>query len=251
MLTNYITRGLKAGVIAGIAFGLFMALVGNPLVAYAETFEQVSHHGGHGGPVVSGAVTTAVSILGGVLVGMLFGAVAFGAVFYFLEPAIPGAAGTGTKSYVLGAAGFVIVSGAPWLVLPPQPPGVEQALAIDTRLTWYLVMMVVGAFACGLAGYAYTRLRSRFGRTAGFVGGVCALALIPIVAAIAPANTASGPISDGVAYVFRTIVAVGQVGLWFVLASAHAWFVRRDRTAESNEDQRTTVADASRSISTD
>jgi predicted cobalt transporter CbtA len=251
MLTNYVTRGLKAGILGGIAFGLFMTLVGNPLVAYAETFEQVGHHGGHGGPVVAGAVTTIVSILGGVLVGILFGAVAFGAAFYFLEPVIPGAAGTGTKSYVLGAAGFITVSGAPWLVLPPQPPGIEQALAVDTRLAWYLGMMVVGALACGVAGYAYTRLQPRFGRAAGFVGGVCVLALLPTVAAIAPSNAVSGPIPARVAYILRIVVAVGQVGLWFVLASAHAWFVRRDWTAESNGDQRTTVADASGSVSAD
>jgi predicted cobalt transporter CbtA len=245
MLTNYVMRGLKAGVVGGIAFGLFMALVGNPLIAYAETFEQVGHHH-HSGPVVSGAVTTIVSILGGALVGILFGTVVFGAVFYFLEPAIPGVAGT--KSYVLGAAGFVTVSGAPWLVLPPQPPGVEQALAVDTRLAWYLGMMLVGVLACAGAGYVYTRLHPQYGRAAGFVGGVCALALLPIVATIAPSNAVSGPVPAGLAYVFRTTVALGQIGLWFVLASVHAW-LGQDRAAESN--QRTIITDASGSVFTD
>ena len=244
MLTNYVTRGLKAGIAGGIVFGLFMTLVGNPLIAYAETFEEAGHHGG---PVVSGAVTTAVSILGGILIGILFGVVAFGAVFYFLEPAIPGAAGI--KSYVLGAAGFVTVSGAPWLVLPPQPPGVEQALAVDTRLTWYLGMMLVGALACSGAGYAYTRLQPRYGRLVGVIGGIAALALLPLVTTIAPANTVSGPVPAGLAYVFQTTVAAGQVGLWFVLASAHAWLVHRNRTAEANKNRWTRVADASGSVS--
>ena len=242
MLTNYVTRGLKAGLVGGIAFGLFMALVGNPFIGYAETFEHTHHHGG---PVVSGAATTVVSIVGGALVGILFGTVVFGAVFYFLEPAIPGAAGI--KSYVLGAAGFVTVSGAPWLVLPPQPPGVEQALAIDTRLTWYLGMMVGGALACGVAGYAYTRLRPQYGRLAGIIGSVAALALLPIVAALAPSNATSGPIPGSLAYVFQATVAVGQVGLWYVLASAHAWL--EDRATESN--QRTEVADTASSVSAD
>jgi predicted cobalt transporter CbtA len=242
MLTNYVTRGLKAGAIGGIAFGLFMALVGNPLVGYAETFEEAGHHGG---PVVSGAATTVVSIVGGALVGVLFGAVVFGAAFYFLEPMIPGAAGT--KSYLLGAAGFVTVSGAPWLVLPPQPPGVEQALAVDTRLAWYLGMMVVGAFVCGVVGYAYTRLRPRYGQLVGGIGSVAALTLLPIVAAVAPSNAVSGPIPGSLAYVFQATVAVGQAGLWFVLASAHAWF--EDRATESN--QRTRVADTSSSVSAD
>ena len=244
MLTNYVTRGLKAGLIGGIAFGLFMALVGNPFIGYAETFEHTGHH--HGGPVVSGIVTTIVSIVGGALVGILFGAVVFGAVFYFLEPAIPGAAGS--KSYVLGAAGFVTVSGAPWLVLPPQPPGIEQALAIDTRLVWYLGMMIVGALACGVAGYAHTRLRSQYGLLVGIIGSVAALAVLPFVAALAPSNATSGPIPGSLAYVFQATVAVGQVGLWFVLASAHVWLFE-DRTTESN--QRTTVADTASSVSAD
>jgi predicted cobalt transporter CbtA len=242
MLTNYVTRGLKAGTIGGIAFGLFMALVGNPLVGYAETFEEAGHHGG---PVVSGAATTVVSIVGGALVGILFGAVVFGAAFYFLEPVIPGAART--KSYLLGAAGFVTVSGAPWLVLPPQPPGVEQALPVETRLAWYLGMMVVGALVCGVVGYASTRLRPRYGRLVGSIGSVAALALLPIVAAVAPSNAASGPIPGSLAYVFQATVAVGQVSLWFVLASAHAWL--EDRATESN--QRTRVADTSSSVSAD
>ena len=242
MLTNYVTRGLKAGAIGGIAFGLFMALVGNPLIGYAETFEEAGHHGG---PVVSDAAMTVVSIVGGALVGILFGAVVFGAAFYFLEPMIPGAAGT--KSYLLGAAGFVTVSGAPWLVLPPQPPGVEQALAVDTRLTWYLGMMIVGALVCGVVGYAYTRLRPRYGRLVGGIGSVAALILLPIVAAVAPSNAVSGPIPGSLAYVFQATVAVGQVGLWFVLASAHAW--SEDRATESN--QRMRVADISSSVSAD
>lgn len=242
MLTNYVTRGLKAGTIGGIVFGLFMALVGNPLIGYAETFEEAGHHGG---PVVSGATTTVVSVVGGALVGVLFGAVVFGAAFYFLEPMIPGAAGT--KSYLLGAAGFVTVSGAPWLVLPPQPPGVEQALAVDTRLAWYLGMMVVGALVCGVVGYAYTRLRPRYGRLVGSIGSVAALTLLPIAAAVAPSNAVSGPIPGSLAYVFQATVAVGQVGLWFVLASAHAWF--EDRATESN--QRTRVADIPSSVFAD
>ena len=242
MLTNYVTRGLKAGLVGGIAFGLFMALVGNPFIGYAETFEHTHHHGG---PVVSGAVTTVVSIVGGALVGILFGAVVFGAVFYFLEPAIPGVAGA--KSYVLGAAGFVTVSGAPWLVLPPQPPGVEQALAIDTRLTWYLGMMVAGALAWGVAGYTYTRLRPQYGRSVGIIGSVAVFAVLPIVAALAPSNATSGSIPGNLAYVFQATVAVGQIGLWYVLASTHAWL--EDRATESN--QRAEVADTASSVSAD
>lgn len=233
MLTAYVLRGVKAGIAAGVAFGAFVALVGNPLVGYAETFETGSHGGG---PAVSGFVTTVVSVVGGALWGLLLGAVVFGLVFYFLEPAIPGT--SRTKSYLLAAAGFVTVSGAPWLILPPQPPGVEQALPTGTRITWYLIMMVAGAVACGLAGAVFNRLRRRFGRPPAVVGAVVPFALVAAVAALAPANPVSGPITDGFADVFRAVTVVGQLGLWLVLATVHAWLLDRERDGATVGDDR-------------
>lgn len=228
-LIEHVTRGLKAGAFGGLAFGLFVALVGNPLVAYAETFE----HGHGGGPVVPETATIAVSVGGGVLLGVLLGAVVFGAAFYFVEPAIPGP--VEARSYLLAAAGFVTVSGSPWVLLPPQPPGVEQALATDVRLTWYAIMMAVGAAACLLSGYAYSRLRARHGPALGLLGALVAFGLIPAAAVVGPANAVTGSIPADLAYVFRAVTAVGQVGLWLVIAGAHALMLRRDRGAGSAE----------------
>lgn len=244
MLAKYLVRGAKAGLVGGLAFGAFVALVANPLVGYAETFEHA--HGA--GPAVPGTVTAAVSVAGGVLLGTLLGAVAFGAAFYFLEPVVPGAAET--KSYLLGAAGFVTVSGAPWLVLPPQPPGVEQALGTDVRLAWYLAMMVVGAVACGLSQYAYGRLRDRRGRLTALAGGCVPLGLLPLAAAAAAANPVSGSVPAQFATVFRAVTAAGQIGLWFVIATAHAWFLRRDRTGDADAAP-TAVADGPGSVPSD
>lgn len=233
---------MKSGSVAGLFFGLFVALIGNPFIGYAETFEEGSHHGG---PVVSGAVTTIVSIGGGILVGILFGAVFLGIGYYFLEPAIPGVGGT--KSYLLAAAGFVTVSGAPWLVLPPQPPGVEQALSIETRLGVYTLMMVAGAIACGLAGYVYNRVRAEYGRLPAVVGTLVPIGLLIVVTLVMPANNASGPIPTGIVAVFRTTVASGQVGLWIVLASAHAWLLEHERRGNQNDHKTATGAPQSMS----
>lgn len=226
-LTDHLVRGLKAGAVAGGAYGLFVALIGNPLIRYAETFEH-SHSGG--GPVVPRAVTALISTAGGVFLGILFGVVVIGALYYFLEPAIPGT--DGTKSYLLGAAGFVTVSGAPWLAIPPQPPGVEQALGVETRILWYLLMAIVGAFACGLSGYVYIRLRPRYGQAPAGLGAGLVFLSIPVVATIAPANPVSGSLPAELAFVIQAVTGLGQVGLWFVLASAHAWLLRRDRDEE-------------------
>lgn len=228
MLTDYLKQGLAAGTVGGLGYGAFVTFVGNPLVAAAETFEGGHHaaeaaQGGHG-PVVSGATTAAVSVGAGVLWALLFGLVAFGLAYYFFEPAIPG--GEGTKSYVLAAAGFLVVSGAPWLVLPPQPPGVEQALGTDTRLLWYGGMMLAGGVVVALSWLAVDRTRDR-GRLQQVAAGLAPLALLAVPALLAPANPTHGPLPASLATGFRATVVFGQLALWGTLAATHAWLVHR------------------------
>jgi predicted cobalt transporter CbtA len=241
MLVEYTRRGLKAGLVGGIVYGCFVALIGNPLISFIETMGQDLGHG-HGhvpthAPVFSGALTNVVSIGAGIALGLLFGAVIFGGVYYFLEPGIPGK--RDTKSYLLGGVGFVTVSGAPWLLLPPQPPGIEQAQALptDVRIIWYGIMMAVGAIACGLSGYAYVRLRGQRRRIVMLVGSVVPLFLIPVVAVLGGASlgvgagigTEAGPLPESLVRSYQAIVIFGQIGLWMIIAGVHAWLIRRER----------------------
>lgn len=233
MLGAYLVRGLKVGAVAGLAFGLFVAVVANPLVDATEALagEHAGEAAGHaaGGAGLLQAVSTdATSVLAGVFWGLLLGVVAFGVVFYFLEPAIPGA--EDTRSYLLGAAGFVTVSGAPWLVLPPQPPGVEGGLATETAMAWYAGAMVAGALACGLAGYGYTRFRNTGRAPAAAAAAVPLLALLALPL-VAPEPTAAADLPSALTTAFRSLVVLGQATLWVVLASAHAWFLRREADA--------------------
>lgn len=231
MLGAYLVRGLKVGAVAGLAFGLFVAVVANPLVDATEALagEHASEAGAHaGGAGLLQAVSTdATSVLAGVFWGLLLGVVAFGVVFYFLEPAIPGA--DDTRSYLLGAAGFVTVSGAPWLVLPPQPPGVEGGLAAETAMAWYAGAMVAGALACGLAGYGYTRFRNA-GRAPAVAAAAAPLLALLALPFVAPEPTATD-LPSALTAAFRALVVLGQATLWVVLASAHAWFLRREADA--------------------
>lgn len=224
---TYLRRGALAGLAAGIAYGLFSGVVGNRLVGAAEAFE------GHAGdPAVPELVTTVGTAVAGALWGLLLGVAVFGLAYYLFEPAIPG--GAELRSYLLGAAGFLTVSGAPWLVLPPQPPAVEQALPTVTRIGLYVVMTLTAALACGLAGYAYNRLRSA-GRARAIAGAVAPFALLVIPVALAPANPTTGPIPDSLAAAFRATVVAGQLGLWALMAGVHARLVRGDRSTTSRE----------------
>jgi len=232
MLYDYLKRGTKAGAVGGIAYGLFVAFVGNGLVSFAETFE----HGHAHAAAVSPAATRLVSVAAGVAFGVLLGALAFGVAYYVLEPAVPG--DTDTQSYVLAAAGFLTVSGAPWVLFPPQPPGVTQSLSTDARLLWYGAMMVVGALASVGAGYAYRRASRALPTLAAAVVALAPLALVPAVALVAPANTVTSPVPAAFTNAFRAVTAVGQVGLWVVTASAHVWFARRADDAAPADTER-------------
>lgn len=221
MIGTELKRGALAGVVGGTVYGCFVALVGTPLITVAETFEE---HGHGGAPAVPDTVATITSIGGGVVFGALFGTLVFGLAHYLLDPALPGKADT--RSYLLGAFGFVTVSGAPWVALPPRPPGVEAALGTQARLGIYVGMMVLGALACVGVIRAYRRYRN--GDLAVALGiGVIAVLVVPVVGTLVPTGIAHSPIPDALAAGFRWTVVFGQVMLWLVLASTHAWLARR------------------------
>jgi hypothetical protein len=218
---DYLRRGALAGAVGGGAYGLYVALVGNPLVAHAEQLAHRGHDHAHrheaAGGVVSEGVTQAVSVGSGVALGVLFGLVVFGVAAYLLEPALPDRGG----SYLLGAAGFLTVSGVPWLVLPPAAPGVEPAVATDAALALYAGLMAVGAAGCLAAGWTYRRLSNR-GAPVAAGAGLAALAGtvgLAVLVAPSPAYESALPATFEAAYVGA--VVVGQLGLWGVTAAAH------------------------------
>lgn len=232
MIADSFKRGIAAGGVAGLAYGLFLALVGSPLV---EHMGHAAHdHAGHGHEhgAVSELMTGAVSVGSGVLWGVLLGA-AFGVAYYLFEPSLPG---TGSmKAYVLAGAGFLVVSGVPWLALPPVAPGAEQVLAVDARLVIYGAMMALGAAICALSIALYGRTRSEHGPFAavGIAATPFALCLIPIV--LVPASVVGGP--EGLALAFRWLVVLGQIALWAVLAGVYGRLDRRaDGAAPSLDD---------------
>jgi hypothetical protein len=228
MIFDSLKRGVGAGVVAGLAYGLFMAFVGNPLIEYMEHF---AHDHGHGhGPAVSELTTTVVSIGSGVLWGILLGTV-FGVAYYLLEPALPGT--RGWRATVLAGAGFLTVSGVPWLGLPPATPVTEQALATDTRLLVYAGLMALGAMMCALSIAAFQRLRTR--GTALALGAATApfvLAVLPVV--LVPSGHTDAP--GTLVTAFQSLVVMSQVGIWALIAATYTRLGRGDLAEPSTND---------------
>ena len=220
MVKRALVRGVSAGAGAGLAYGIYVGVIATPLIEYVETFES-----GGGSAVVPGVVATLASVAGGALYGILLGAAVFGVAFYLLEPALPGTART--KRYLLAAAGFLVVSGVPWLVFPPVPPGAEHSLPTEVRLPWYGVSMAVGAVACGLAVGAYTRLEPSQGTGLAILAAGVGLVPVLLLVIVAPSNRIASPVPGQVATLFTLATVVGQVGLWTLLATVHGWLAGR------------------------
>jgi hypothetical protein len=243
MLAPYLARGAKAGAVGGLAFGAFVATVATPLVGFAESnaHDAGAEAGHHAGAATEGVLATATadvaSVAGGVLWGVLLGTLAFGAAYYLLEPTLPGTGAT--KSYATAGAGFLTVSGAPWLVLPPSPPGVESTLSTTTGLALYGAMVVVGALACAgsvLASRRVRRARSDHQRLAGVLAGTVPVVALVAVGVAAPATTAGSSLPDPLAAGLTGVVAFGQALLWTVLAATHAHLQARADDADHSPD---------------
>ncbi|NKE35250.1 CbtA family protein [Natronococcus sp. JC468] len=239
MIARYLERGVAAGTIAGLAYGAYMGLVGNPLVAYMEAAAHHDHGHEHASAVAE-TTTTIVSIGSGVLWGILLGGL-FGLTYYFLEPSLPG---TGTaRAYVLAGAGFLSVSVAPWLLLPPATPGAQQALATGPRLIAYAALMVVGALVSAAAILVYRSVAAR-GRLVAAVAAAAPIVILGVAASLAaPTVTANDALAGELVAAFRGVVVLSQAALWLLVAGCFGWLHRRggrnattarDRASASN-----------------
>ncbi|MEF8807482.1 CbtA family protein [Natronomonas sp.] len=219
---DYLQRGALAGAIGGGAYGLYMALVGNPLVEHAEALAHAGHAHEHAHeaaePLVSEGLMQAISVGSGVALGLLFGVVVFGVVAFLVEPALPDRGG----SYLLGLAGFLTVSGVPWLVLPPAAPGVETSLAIGTSRYLYVGLMATGAVGCLAAGVTFHRLSGRGNALAGIAGLAVFATIVGAAVIVAPSPIYESVLPASFEALYIGAITVGQLGLWGITAAAHA-----------------------------
>lgn len=242
MILEYLRRGVAAGAVAGLAYGAYMALVGNPLTEYVHDAghdnggghdhgHEAGEHAHEAGHAVSEATTAVVSVGSGLLWAILLGGV-FAVGLYLLEPAIPGSAAA--KSYVLAGAGFLTVSAVPWLVLPPAAPGAEQAYAVEPRLAIYVGLVALGALAAAAAVVAYKRGRRRHVGLGVVAGAVPILAVVVLATLAAPTVTTHPGLSADLVAAYQGLAVVSQAALWLVIAATFNALRRRESGPSSD-----------------
>ena len=226
---DYLRYGLAAGGVAGVAYGLFMATIATPMT---EALHHAGHHGHHAAKsavVADSTTTTLVSIGGGLLWAILLGG-GFGLAMFVFEPALPGLAAV--RSAVLAACGFLTVSAVPWLVVPPATPLSEHAYGIDTRLAIYGGLVGVGAAVAAVAVAGYRRIAPRH-RALGVAVGVAPIVGTAVVLpAITPTVVTHPGLPTDLVAAYEAMVAVGQAGIWLVIAATFGWL--QDRAGPSS-----------------
>lgn len=254
MLFDYLKRGVAAGTVAGIVYGLYLFTVVNPLTEYIHDagHEQGADHG-HGGDhgtggdhsltyehahehghehAVSELTTAIVSAGSGLLWAMLLGGM-FAVALYLLEPALPGS--DGVKSYVLAGCGFLTVSLTPWLVLPPAAPGAEQLYSVDARLGIYAGLVVLGVLLAGAALLISSWLdaRSTPVRIAGSLIPVGAF--LGLLAVLTPTVVTHTGVPGELVTAYQALAVLSQVGIWVLIAATHNWLRGRGTSSTKTE----------------
>lgn len=224
MLFAYLKRGLLSGGVAGLAYGLFMATVANPLVGYLEHVQHGHNHAPDGGSVVAESTTAIVSVGGGLLWAIFLGG-CFGIALYFLEPALPGRGAA--KEFVLAASGFLTVSVTPWLVLPPFAPGAEQALGTNTRFALYAGLVALGGAIAASSVLTYNRVEPRNRALAVVAGATPVVAAVVVLPLASPTLVSHPELSANLVAAYRAMVVLSQGSIWLLIAATFGWLQRR------------------------
>jgi len=236
MIADYLRRGVAAGGVAGIAYGLYMALVGNPLSAYVEHAAHGHTHGGGG--LVSETTTAFVSAGSGLLWAVLLGGV-FAVALYLLEPALPGSAEV--RSYVLAGAGFLTVSGVPWLALPPAAPGAVHQYPIGVRMQAYVGLMLLGAITAAAAVLGYQRGAGRHVGLGVVAGAVPIVVVAAALTVAAPTVTTYPDHPADLVAAYQGLAVLTQAGIWSLVAGA--FNALRRRRSERGQGESTPASD--------
>ena len=150
----------------------------------------------------------------------------------------------------LVGAGFWALLVLPAAKFPPLPPGVETALAVESRQIWYLLLVLAGLAGVLLASAAWTRFGGEGAVRVGPIGpgtlrvaAAAAALLVPAVIAfvLLPGDEIVTAVDGGLLARFRVVSIASQGLFWIALAGFGLWllehrqlpFLARRRAADA------------------
>jgi cobalt transporter subunit CbtA len=209
---------MTAGAAAGFALFLVQWMFVTPLIRQAEVYERqeesvAAPHDHDETQAVEGFQRVGYTAIGTVLTGIGFGAVLFGVT------SLLGQKLDWRRGARLGVAGFLCVTVAPSLGLPPRPPGVPSPDVHAAQLWWMLTVTCTAAGLCLLI----PRNRSRLARG----GGVFAIALPHLLGA--PSVNAAAVVPRELVWRFAAAAIGTQAMFWVILGALGGWLLARSQ----------------------
>ncbi len=217
---TFLRRGLAAGLLAGIAAGLFYFVLGEPQIEKALRFEVVPP--GEQSVEVFSRTVQRTGLFGATV---LYG-IALGGLFGFLYPFLARRLRSGSaweRSIRLALGGFAAAWFVPFLKYPTNPPAVGDPNTISERTSLYLAMLAISLAAAAGAWTAARRLAERGveRHRRQLAVGAGYLAVIAAAYGLLPANTDPIEIPAKVLWGARIMSGAGQALLWTLVGVAY------------------------------
>ncbi|ARF54029.1 CbtA family protein [Streptomyces gilvosporeus] len=213
-IRHLLTRGMLAGLGAGVLALVVAYLLGEPRVDAAIAFEEAHSHE-HEMEVVSRGLQSTAGLATGVLVyGVALGGIA--ALAFCVALGRIGRFGPRATAALLSGAALLAVYLVPFLKYPANPPSVGEPDTIGKRTALYFLMMLLSVLLAVAATILGRRLAPRLGNWYATVtaGAAFALAVGLAYAFLPSVNEVPKDFSATLLWQFRLSAIAVQLVLW-------------------------------------
>ena len=236
VVRDLLTRGLFAGLLAGILALGVAEVLGEPQVSRAVAFEAQHQHQPAEPAVVSRDVQSTIGLATGVLViGTALGGI-FALAFAFAYGRI-GRISARATAVLVAAAGFGAVYLVPFLKYPANPPSVGQASTIDHRTALYFAMLLISVVTTTGAIVLGRRLAPRVGGwNAALLAGAAFIAVTAAALAVMPGvNEVPATFPATTLWRFRVASLATQLTLWAAIGLIFGALTERSPAARRRQ----------------
>ena len=241
-MSRILLEGCKAGLLAGVVFGLLLLGFVSPLVQRAEVFENAPtlnlvhepHDHSHPHPEVMKSekwerplLTFVGALLLGVSFGILSSLILFAALRFRFISLERFARQPWWIGLMVGVLGFAIFHGIPALGLRPALPGVAGSEGDHAvRQTWWLVSVAssLSAFLLFVCFFAWARKRGLAAQSVLF-GAVVLLLVFPFFGFGVPVYSTASVTPLDLQQRFILVSLVVSAAFWLVLGTIQSYFV--------------------------
>lgn len=209
-----------AGVLAGLALGVFHLGATEPVIDAAIAIEEAAampHAGAQEEPVVPREAQRVGLIIGFLLYGLSLGVLFCGA-FFLVQRALPVGA-LAKKAALLALAGYWCLALVPFIKYPANPPGIGDPETIQFRQGVALALMLLLLAGAALSLYLPRWVRGLNPWALVAINVVFAAVLLVVM----PANTDPVEMPPDLVMRFRVLSLVGLTLFWVVLGGLAAW----------------------------